>query len=270
MLRIFLLALLTGSLWAQEKPADPPPADVDQALRERINLFFKYHMTGEFRKAEALVAEDTKDYFYDHNKPRYVTAEIKSIEYSEKFTRAKAIVVISQYIGIPGFPDNMITVPIPSLWKIEPDGKWYWWIPADQIGLTPFGKMRQLPTGAPLPLPPGATPNDTGVGQVKPSIQNLIADPQLLLKAIKLNKDNLELKVGESGDVVVHNGTPGPATIAIQSLPKGISAKLSKATIQDGEDSTITIEAVEGAQSGDLNLEIGPLVQVLTVKISVK
>jgi len=73
-MRLILLAILSCSAWAQsDNPFNRPPADVDQALRARITEFFQFHVTGEYRKAEALVAEDTKDYFYDHNKPKYLS-----------------------------------------------------------------------------------------------------------------------------------------------------------------------------------------------------
>jgi hypothetical protein len=40
------------------------PREVDQALRTRISEFYQDHGGGKFRQAEALVAAETKDYFY--------------------------------------------------------------------------------------------------------------------------------------------------------------------------------------------------------------
>ena len=45
-------------------PAEAPSPEVDQALRARIAEFYQDHVGGKFRQAEALVAEETKDYFY--------------------------------------------------------------------------------------------------------------------------------------------------------------------------------------------------------------
>jgi hypothetical protein len=38
--------------------------EVNQALRARIGEFYQEQVGGKFRHAEALVAEETKDYFY--------------------------------------------------------------------------------------------------------------------------------------------------------------------------------------------------------------
>src|SRR5215475_5648840 len=95
--RFTLLTMFAAVALAQSQdPFNRPPADVDEALRARIKLFYQYHVTGDaqaYRKAEALVAEDTKDYFYTHNKPKYISFEISRIDYSDHFTKAKATVL---------------------------------------------------------------------------------------------------------------------------------------------------------------------------------
>ena len=76
------------------KPAPKPPARVDEALRARIKEFYQYHVTEEYRKAEKLVAEDSQDFYYVHNKPHYLNFEITDIEYLDHFTKAK----VSAYV----------------------------------------------------------------------------------------------------------------------------------------------------------------------------
>src|SRR5437763_1984007 len=105
MLRTTLLALFAASLFAQaDDPFNRPPADVDRALRARIQEFYQFHIKGDFRHAEALVAEDTKDFFYSANKTKYLSAEISRIQYSDNFTKAKATILCEQYVMIPSFP----------------------------------------------------------------------------------------------------------------------------------------------------------------------
>ena len=58
-------------------------------MRARIQEFFDLHVKTQYRKAEELVAEDTKDYFYTHDKPTYLSCEITKIDYSENFTKAE-------------------------------------------------------------------------------------------------------------------------------------------------------------------------------------
>src|SRR5271157_484849 len=142
MLRFFLLTLFATGSFAQNAGDlfNKPPADVDQALRGRIAEFYDLHVKGEFRKAEALVADDTKDIYYSSNKTKYVSFEIGRIDYSDNFTRAKATVLCEQYIMLPGFMGKPMKVPIPSNWK-QVDGAWYWYVDPESLRVTPFGKM---------------------------------------------------------------------------------------------------------------------------------
>ena len=142
MLRLILLAIFATGSFAQNADDlfNKPPADVDQALRARITTFFDLHVKGEFRKAEALVAEDTKDLYYSSSKTQYVSFEIGRINYSDSFTRAKATVLTEQYIMLPGFMGKPMKIPIPSTWKLV-DGTWYWYVDPESLRMTPFGKL---------------------------------------------------------------------------------------------------------------------------------
>src|SRR5438309_1089520 len=132
MLRISLVTFLAGSALAAlaQSPGDlfnKPPANVDKALRTRVQEFYDDHVKKQYRKADALVAPDTKEFFYIQNKPAYLSCEVQRIDYSEKFTRAKATILCEQMIMMPGFADKPVKVPIPSTWKLE-KGKWYWYV----------------------------------------------------------------------------------------------------------------------------------------------
>ena len=163
--RLFPLALFAAVSAAQtDNPFNRPPAEVDQALRARVTEFFEYHVKGEFRKAEALVAEDTKEFFYVHNKPRYLGIEISRIDYTENFTRATAVVICEQYIMMPGVSDRPFKIPTPSTWKLE-NGKWYWYVDQNAPRDTPWGKMTPPPDLAtrcspPIPAPAMTTVRD--------------------------------------------------------------------------------------------------------------
>src|SRR3954468_7432614 len=140
--RIALFAVFATALFAQNaaKPAPKPPAAVDEALRARITEFFHYHITEEYRKAEKLVAEDSQDFFYVHNKPHYLSFEIKTIAYSDNFTKAKVSVLCEQFFNGIGFSGKPLKSPPTSTWKIE-DGKWMWYVDQDELAKGPFGKM---------------------------------------------------------------------------------------------------------------------------------
>src|SRR5689334_20171800 len=125
MRRLITSVLFASVLFAQGK--DPfqakPPAEVDQALRARVQEFFDLHVKGQFRKAEELVAEDTKDYFYTHDKPKYLSCEITKIDYQENFTKASVVVTCSRYVMMPGLSDRPMKVPGTNTFKLE-NGKW--------------------------------------------------------------------------------------------------------------------------------------------------
>src|ERR1700726_4555299 len=91
--RVLPVLPLVASALAQN-PADlfsKAPPDVEEALRARISKFHQAHVDGKPRRAEEVVAEDSKDFFYDMKKPKALSFEIGKIEYSKDFTEAKAI-----------------------------------------------------------------------------------------------------------------------------------------------------------------------------------
>jgi hypothetical protein len=254
--RFIPLTLFAAIAFAQQgNPFNRPPADVDQALRARITEFYGYHIKDVPRKAEALVAEDTKDYFYNHNKPKYLKCEIKQIDYSDKFTKALAQMTCDQHVMIPGFTGTL-PVPEPSLWKIE-DGKWCWYIDPENIGNSPFGKMKPGPTSA-------------VANGVPISISNIPTTPDFLFDQVKLDQTEISLKPGESATVTVTNGAPGPMTLTIALRPPGIETSLDKTTLQSAEKATLTVKAGENAKAGVLNLQVDPINHSYPLKIVIK
>src|SRR4051794_20790033 len=140
MFRVSLLALLASLSFAQNAADvfNKPPAKVDQALRQRIDQFYQFHIKKEFRKAEAFVAPDTREYFYSHNKPAYLSCELRSIAYSDNFKKAKATVACEQFVMVPGFTDKPLKVPFGSTWELL-KGKWFWYVDQEALKNTPFG-----------------------------------------------------------------------------------------------------------------------------------
>jgi hypothetical protein len=238
-----------------QDPFNRPPADIDEALRARIKQFYQYHVTGEYRKAESLVAEDTKDYFYTHNKPKYLGFEITRIDYSDHFTKAKAIVLCEQDITMPMI-SGRFKAPTPSTWKIE-DGKWVWYVDPESIGSSPFGKMKPGPE----------TPPSAGTGF---SMSSMPSSTDFLYKQVTVDRKELTLKPGEAGSVTVSNAAPGQMTLLIPSQPAGFEAKIDKSTLQSGEKAVVTVTAKEGAKPETLRLQVDPIGQILTIQLSVK
>jgi hypothetical protein len=260
MLRITLLAIFAASCFAQnaEELFNRPPAEVDQALRARMNAFYGYHISGEARKAEALVAEDTKDYFYNNNKPAYTHCDVQRIVYSDNFTRAKAVVLCGQWVLVPGFEGKPMNVPIPSTWKIE-DGKWVWYVSQQQRRASPFGQMT-----------PGGAPTNAGPDGVAPAFPPIPTTPDFLYDLVKVDKRDVELKRGESAQVTISNTAPGVMNLEVLGKLAGVEAKLDNLSMKANEKAVLTLKAGDDAQSGSLQIFVRPIEQSIPINVTVK
>ena len=260
MLRFILPAIFVTGSFAQNAGAvfNKPPADVDQALRTRITEFYDLHVKGEFRKAEAWVAEDTKDLYYSSSKTKYLSFEIGRIEYSDNFTRAKATVLCEQYIMLPGFMGKPIKIPIPSTWKVV-DGTWYWYVDPESLRMTPFGKMN---SGSPKE---SASPSAT---KTIPEIPTTV--PDFIYKLVKADKASVTLQAGESGQVTITNSAPGPMNISLTGSVPGVEVKLDRTVLKAGENAVLTMRAGDNAQSGVLSIQVAQTNQVIPIQVTIK
>src|SRR5262249_39351996 len=85
---VFAVFCTLGLTFGQD-PADlfskAPPA-IDEVLRSRITEFYQAHKEGKFRLAEKLVAEESKDIFFEADKRRCREFKIARVSYEEQFT----------------------------------------------------------------------------------------------------------------------------------------------------------------------------------------
>jgi hypothetical protein len=251
-----LLAVLAGVSFAQDanEVFNKPPARVDRALRERITEFYQDHVKQEFRKAEALVAPDSKEFFYSHNKPNYLSCEIAKIVYSDNFKRAMATMKCSQYVMVPGFADKPLTVPFGSTWKVV-DGKWDWYVDMEALRNTPFGKIK--------PGPPGA-PSEVRLPAVMPQ------NADFVMELVKADKTSVSLKPGQSETVTIRNGAPGIMDVALADTIPGVEAKLDHGNLKVGDKALLTLLAGDGAKSGLITVKVEQTGQVIPIQVSVQ
>ena len=250
--RLLLIVCFVTALKAQNNADlfNKPPAEVDQALRARITEFYQYHVKQQFRQAEALVAEDTKDFFYSHNKPQYLSFEIVRIEYSKDFTRAKATMLTEQFVMIPGFMDKPMKIPSPSTWKLE-NGKWCWYVDQESVRETPFGKMK------PGPGPPAGLPT------VLPTTADFI------LNKIKPDKQSVTLKPGGSEQVKLNNTAAGSMDLTVIGSLEGVEAKLDHTRLIAGDTAVLTIQAGSTPRPGIINVRVEQTQEFIPIKIAV-
>jgi hypothetical protein len=254
MLRSVLLALFAVAAFAQN-PADlfnKPPADVDEALRARIKEFFQYHVTQEYRKAEKLVAEDSQDFFYNHNKPHYLSFEIRTVTYSDDFTKAKVLAMCEQFVPVPGFMDKPLQVPTPSTWKVV-DGQWYWYVDQKEFEKTPFGKLVGGPGGPPTGLP-----------------TTLPTTADFAMNLVKADRQAVTIKAGQSEQVTITNNSAGYMTIGIQGSVPDLEATLSSTVVKAGEKAVLKLRAGHNVRAGVLNITVLPTSELIPIKISVE
>jgi len=256
MFRFIAFIVCTIVCFAQS-PADlfnRPPADVDQALRARIQQFYQAHVDGKPRQAEALVAEETKDFFYNGNKPKYLSFEIVGIEYSENFTRAKATVKVEQYVVMPGF-GGVLKVPTPSYWKIE-NGQWYWYVDKP-------GAEEESPFGGPMKAGPGAGAN------ALPPIPDGRQVLNSLSSRIKLDKRAIHLKPGATDQVTISNTAEGALSISISGSVSGVDVKLDHMDIKPGEKAVLSFRAGNNPQPGTVTIRVEQTNQIFPIQVTI-
>ncbi|MBY0373830.1 MAG: hypothetical protein K2Q23_07535 [Bryobacteraceae bacterium] len=141
---ILLIALASLGLSAQtavELFKKAPPS-VDEALRARVSEFYQFHVDKKFRKAEALVVEESKDAFYAAPKQEPLSFAINEIQYEENFTKAKVMSLLAVERAVP-FATGYVkmNLPVQSFWKVV-DGQWFLYLPAQPCRPTPMGPCR--------------------------------------------------------------------------------------------------------------------------------
>ena len=258
MYRLVLPVLLAAACCAQN-PTDlftRAPKAIDDALRARIAEFFQDHVDGKYRQAEQLVAEDTKDFFYTANKPKYLGFEIRVIDYTDDFTKARATVVVQQFMLMPGFGDKPLNVPISSYWKIE-QGKWVWYVDQERLSHTPWGVMKAQggpgdKSGSSMPRMPNAT-EMTG-----------------MLQQVKVDRSEVALEEGKAGQVTFSNGAAGAITLSfLGAVPAGVEAKFDHTELKAGEQAVLSLRAT-GKTKATLQVRIDPTNQIIPIQISAR
>ncbi len=250
----FILAAAALSAQSSVPTGEKPPAKVDAALKARIAAFYQAYVDGHFRDAETIVAADTKNFFYAAAKPQFLSFQIQSIRYSNKFTRATALTLCRQQMLIPGFTGEPVPVPVTSDWKLE-KGKWVWFVDQTAPQETPFGKM----------APPSVS------GQSGSPIPTTIPDkPDFALHKVSADRETLMVGAGESAAVTLSNSAQGPMGARVYSKPEGVEVSPVSAQMARDGKATFTVKALSGAQTGVLTFRIEPTQELLEVKIAVK
>lgn len=250
---LFPIAAVTA--WAQQP--SPEAAAAEAAVRARADEFFKLQVARKFREAEALVAEDTKDTYYNSNKFNIKNFTIQKVELLDDNTRAKVLIKAGVTVVLPagGEPIN-VDVPQETLWKFE-NGQWFWHV--EPTLATPFGVLKPGPEGAAQP------PAESKVGKA-PDIATLQNMVKIDRSAVVLTKD------APQQTITLTNGLPGPVDLAVgPETTVSFDVVVEKRHLEAGETSSIQFRAT-GEKPGVTSVGIvaSPIGTVFNVQVTRK
>jgi len=222
-----MVAMILLALAAQDTTLfEQAPPHIDEALRGRITQFYQAHVDGRFTRANAVVAEESKDVFLEAEKRRCRTFMIQKLTYSDEFTKAKAVVTCEIDILL-GARRVWIPAPMGTNWKVV-GGQWFWYhIPVDpEVGrLTPFGVMK----------------GGAGEGDALPDPLSLGPSPADVLSAVKADKTEVMLSSFEAGSAeVILAVARGRAKLSLEktAIP-GLEMSLEKEDLRAGESTRL-------------------------------
>lgn len=259
MSRAGIALLIWGSTLFAQSPSDyfdKAPPDVDDALRARITGFYQAHVDHKFREADQYVAEDTKEFYYEANKPFYMSFHIDKIVYSDNYTKAKASVTCKMHV-VMAFVDQIAMVPTPSTWKLE-NGQWYWYVDQSAGRDTPFGHWSPKGTST------GVLPSMAGAPDIASLQKSVHADKGLV---------ELGLKQASSGEVILSSTMQ---VVLDLQVPKaaGLEARLDRTDLKPGEQAKLTIhyDPPEDAKPlyAQLVVRVSPTNQVIPIRVAIK
>src|ERR1022692_1380829 len=212
-LKLCLLPLSCILAFCQDTPvpSENEPPEIDQALRARVTQFYSANISGKWRDAFQVVADDiTKASVREncHGEYRWHNSHIPA------------------------------TIPLTSTWKVV-DGQWFWYFLKPTEVMTPWGLSTITPDD---PKAPGSTTVNT-------NIETVLKDPasmaRAILSQIKVDKKEIHLLGYETSKDELHisNTMPGYISVRINCAPMpGFHIKQASADVGPKETSAIVFE----------------------------
>ena len=264
MYRIALFALLGTAAFAQTEAAPPEkaPAELEQIVKARVDEFYTRMLKRQYRQAEALIAEDTKDYYYAGAKPEIHKYELISIEFSDHLTHAKALTKVTEPVTMAGFPPSEMTVTIPSLWRVE-GGTWFLYEDPDKIS-NPSGLRTKIQDAV------DSAAAATGAGAPPGMPKEMPKDPSFALGKVLVDKTDVRLTAGATETIVIANGSQGPFTLEPGAPLPGIEAKLDRTELARGEKAILTLTAGKEPKAGVYYLRVMPTGEPIRINVQVQ
>ena len=245
------LFLLTATAWSQSTSTprgfgelfNQAPPHIDQALRERVQIFYKLHQEKKWRASDQIVHEDSKDIFFSAEKLTFRSFKIVGVSYEENFTRARVLVDIDTDMFFPGFGQMQVNRPLTSTWKLDKD-QWWWYVtPFDpnEGKNSPFNTMfKGTQEGATVPPPDPNTPI-LGTPQSMEDFKRVMTE---IKNKVTVDKSELVFPSHEpaSGEIIVSNQWDNAVHLSIDvpNLP-GLTLKIDPPLLAPGQKARVKI-----------------------------
>jgi len=261
--RRLLFPAVAATAWAQQ--SNPAAVAAEKALRERVQQFYQLQTDEKYRQAEAMVADDTKDDYYNGKKPKIKGFTIDRIDLNDDLTKAKVLIKAQVLILMPGAGAQIFEMPTPTTWKLD-NGEWCWYIAPEAKVMTPFGKIN---TGG---APPSAATLDT-----KGAAPGGIADPNVgaLQGEISISETSVELTRNKRDqELTIKNGLPGPLDLRIDPHVEsiaGLTVKIDKTHLNNGESATVQFHLYGDKKLSDIvEIVAFPLNKAFDIQVTAK
>jgi hypothetical protein len=217
--------------------------------------FYQLEIQGKFRQAEAFVAEDTKDYFYNGGKPDIKALTIDSIDLTDNGNKATLHFSAKVMMKAPGMLAREINTRSTSTWKFE-NGDWFMYKNQDAAIDTPFGKLQVRNTGSGDSPLPSSLPNPVDI-----STMLTIDHPSLVLTSGSQTPQT----------ATITNHLPGPISLAFgEGYPAGLIVGIDKSQLASGEKAVVSFRAESNHRPvGEVHITAVPLPD-LVVKITTR
>jgi hypothetical protein len=237
---------------AYGQQSSPEAVAAETALRARAQQFFDMQVAKKYRQAEAMVADESKDAYYDGDRFNITNYTIQKVELTDNNTKASVTIKTKMKLIAPVIgPFDMDAMP-KTQWKLQ-NGEWVYFIDQELALMTPAGKMH-----------PGTGTEAAASGR---------PDLKTLMNAVQVDKKSVDLMPGQSETFTVSNSLPGPVDVIVERFTmRGVSASLEKQHLEQGEKVTVRITASADAPAGTetIFVDVSPLGTHLPVKITVK
>jgi len=264
-----LFGLLPTLLWGQGFGGifEKAPPEIEKALRDRIDLFYKAHLGQNWGQALQAVHPESANAFIGADKMRFRSYKVVAINWEENYSAAKAVIEFDTEFFFPGFGKRDVHVPLTSVWKLH-EGQWYWYaVPFNaQTGKSsPFGPMFR--EGG--EKTPGEPPPDIGKMMTSgPSIADLRSRVIVDKSEVTLQSD-----VPSEATVQIMSKFEGPVHLKldVDELPC-LSAKLDKPVLEPGQTATVTFSCKPETRvkkpDGRATITVEEIAKVMMVQIN--